>query len=356
MPAPWRQQISELWQLGNKRLSELFSLDIHNNNNVLALTISSDFIKLLKIKSLNGKYRVENFDIVPIPPGLVLKNEIKDPMGIANMINDLYSKHPTMSKNVAICIPRSMAIVKNITVDNRLTMDEIETRVWVEANRLFPKLIDDIYLDFAVMGPSSQDTAKQDVLLVACRKEFIHPYLEVMRLSGLSAKRIDVNYFALERALAVVAKQSPEVKTLALLNIGYTYIDLIVTHEGAATFTHEVSYDGNSLKLMGNHENSSNNTEQIELFKHSLGLQIKHAIQFFYSSRPTMRIESIILSGDCSVAIPDLANYIQLEVNKKMILADPFKDMELAPTIDKEKLKHYASSFMLCCGLTLQKL
>ncbi len=349
----WRQRFTELCHVGGQRLSELFSLDGKSNHgDLIGLTISAEYVKLLKIQSKNSHYTVENFNMTPVPAGLVIKNDIKDPAALANIVKDIYNQSQVTSKNVACCIARSLTIVKNITVDKRFTMDEIESRVWIEANRLFPKLIDDIYLDFAVTGPSSEDASKLDILLVACRKEVINPFLEVMYLSGLNTKIIDVNYFALERALHLVAKQTPELKTLALLNIGFFFIDLIVIHEGEPSFTHEVSYDSSGIKQMIAH-GTSNIADQTEMLKQNLGLLIKHIIQFFYSSRPNIRLQRIILSGDCAIALPELAGFIQSEVNKEVVLAHPFQDMEVAPIIDKEKLKSFSPALMLCCGLSI---
>ncbi|WP_172622865.1 type IV pilus biogenesis protein PilM [Aquicella siphonis] len=363
--------ISEWLLTGKQRFSELFAIQTQaaSHNNILGLVINPQYIKLLKIKSANEPQEVEYFKMISIPEGLVVHTEIKNSTALAEILRNVISESGLDTKDIALTIPRSSAIVKHITVDKRLHADEVESRVWVEANRLFPNLINDIYLDFAVIGPSSEDSSQNEVLIVACRKEQLKPYLEVMRMAGLTVKVVDINYYAFERAMSIVVKQVPKLKTIAMLNISYRLIDLLVMHEGKLIYTHEVGYDGLNLVKLARTEADFINPDRVpegesipeieqgsyEILKNVLGSHLKHAMQFFYSSKPNVRIDRIILAGDCASEIPGLPEYVYKEVGKTVTLADPFKNMRVGNNVDKNKLMHYAPSLMLCCGLALSR-
>jgi type IV pilus assembly protein PilM len=362
------RNLSEWWSLGKQRLSEMLSInEFAMSHDLVGMTINPQSIQLLKISSVNDQHEVEYFNVIKLPDGLMVNNEIKNCTAIADILKDSFNHSGLKTKNIALTIPRSSAIVKNITVDHRLQPDEIESKVWIEANRLFPNLIGDIYLDFSIMGPSPQDSSQVEVILVACRKDQVKPYLEIMRLAGLKARIVDINYYALERALTLVHQQFPQDKTIAMLNIGYRLIDLLIVHVDKLIYTHELSYDGRSLlqlvEKIDQHDKTQNEqssetldeTKTNEILKNTLGLHLKHAMQFFYSSRPNIRIEKIILSGDCSADIPGFDNFIQQEVGKEVVLANPFKAMKIKSSVDKSKLAHYAPSLMLCCGVALSK-
>jgi type IV pilus assembly protein PilM len=172
--------------------------------------------------------------------------------------------------------------------------------------------------------------------------------------------------------LNLVNKQSPELKTIALLNISFKLIDLLVVHEGSLVYTHELSYDGHSiLNYLGStqteeilsdlHQDVQNqlalsNNRLSEILKNTIGLHLKHAMQFFYSSKPNTRLDRIILSGDAAAAIPGLLNYVKQEVGKEAVLANPFKDMKVKANIEQKMLEQYAPAFMLCCGLSLTRM
>jgi type IV pilus assembly protein PilM len=314
---------------------------------VTGIDINSDFIKLLTIDQNTTPYRIENFSILPLPENVVVKNEIKDPQTIANLLKKSIYETGINTKTVALAVNRSAAIIKTLTVDKRLSLDEIESRIWVEANRLFPNLVADIYLDFAILD-SSIDPTQLEIILAACRKEQMRPYLEIMEHTDLTPKIIDINCYAFERALTRMIAPYPELKTVALLNIDFTLITLIVVQEKNLIYTHELSYDGHSHK-----KNDDNKRDGLLA---SIGLHLRHSMQFFYSSKPNTPIQKIVLTGDCAVHVPGMNNFIQQEINIEVISPDLFSDMTMNPNINQEKIKYHQSQLTLSCGLALSKL
>lgn len=370
-----KQKFTEWWDSGKLYINQFLAQNkLNDQTNMIGLVITPQHLKLLKINRIDNQYTVEYLKVVELPDGLVANTEIHNCAAVAGILKDIFDHSNLNSKNCVFAIPRSSAIVKTISLDGRLLPEEIESRVWLEANRLFPNLIGDIYLDFVVTGKSDQDSSQIEVLVVACRKEQLKSYLDVMRMSGLNAAVVDVNYYAYERALSLISKQNPELKTIALLNISFALIDLLVVSEGKLVYTHEVSYDGHSLfKLLQDlqakgHQGSGSaeakeistvvpGTDKInEILKSTIGLHLKHAMQFFYSSKPNTRLDRIILSGDTAAAIPEMLAFVHQELAKEVVLADPFKDMKIAANIDKDQLAHFAPALMLCCGLALTKL
>lgn len=369
-----KQQLMEWWKSINPYFSVLLRslTHSHEQEDLIGLVINPQYMKLLKIRRAHTQYEVENFDIIDLPSGLINDLEVKDAQAVAGILRQMIADSGLEAKDVVLSIPRSAAIVKTILVDSRLHADEIESRVWLEADRLFPSLINDIYLDFSVTGPAAQDVTQLEVLIVACRKDQLNPYLEVMQLAGLNTKVVDVNYYAYERALLQVIRHSPEMKTVALLNINFRLIDLLVISEGKLVYTHELSYDGHQLlKLRDSIEEimevQNNTTEQSQqpashhsamhdILKTSVGLHLKHALQFFYSSKPNTRVDRIILGGDVPATIPHLLDYVKQETGKDVVMADPFVDMKFEANVDQARLTQYAPGLMLCCGLALTKL
>ncbi len=216
-----------------------------NSKPLVAVDIGPESLRLLQLTSINSSYQVEHFHIAPISSGLIVKDEIKDFTGLGKIIAEACQAAKISSKDVAIAIPRAIGIIKNVTVDSRLSPNEIESRAWIEANRNFPDLVGDIFLDFVITGPASQDPSQLDLLLVACRKEQIKPYLEVVRQAGLNPKIVDVNCYALERALMLLEQSNSE--TVALLNLNINLSSFIVVHQQNLIHAHDQSYDGTRL-------------------------------------------------------------------------------------------------------------
>ena len=98
---------------------------------------------------------------------------------MSNVIKQLYQNLHTETKSVAIAIPRSSVIIKNTLISSRLSPTEVESRVWLEANQHFPELIGGLYLDYQILGPATDDPAQLELMMVACRKDQVDPFLEV---------------------------------------------------------------------------------------------------------------------------------------------------------------------------------
>ena len=341
MVLPWRKQ---------KTSEDFFGLDI-----------GSDFVKLTRIGGTSSSYEVKNFIIAPVPKGAIIKDEIKDYPALVAVLKKMLAETAITTKNVAIAIPRSLALIKNITVDARLNEREIESRAWIEANRYFPDLVGEIYLDFIKMGLSPDDPSHLELVLVACRKEHVKPYLEILNQVGLVPKIVDINCYALERVIPLLTSE-PSSQAIGLLNLDLGLSSFIVVQNNQMLYAHDHNFDAHQLVVQVQEFWKVNNTQAfaedpayIALLKANLTSHIRHTLHFFYSSRPTINIHQLILAGDCAT-IPDLADFIKQESNIETIIADPFRDMKLADTVATETLKTNAPAFTLSCGLALSAL
>jgi len=331
---------------------------------LVGLDIGSGFIKLLKVDFNKNHYRVENGGIVTLPAGAIIKEELKDVSAVSEALNKVFKNAGVKTKNVALAIPRSSAIIKTIMVDSRLNSADIESRAWVEANHHFPDLIGDIYLDFDIVGPNAEDPSQLDLLLVACRKDQVKPYLDVLQDNGLTVKVIDVNCYALERSLSFLLKKLPSLKTVALLNLDFSISSLIVSHEEQMIYAHDHSYEGFNFATQietylsdkkdkkGRLTVSLSDTAYSDILKAGMSAHLRHSMHFFYSSRPHIVIEKLFLSGDCA-SIPYLHAFIQKETGIETVVTDPLADLSIAPEADEEAIKKHSSTLMLSLGLAL---
>jgi type IV pilus assembly protein PilM len=339
----------------------------HLSDKLVGLDLGPESIKLLRINVTKTSCRVENFFIVQIPPGTT---KDKDLSGLVVILDNLFKRERIDTTQVALAIPRSAVIIKTTVIDSRFSSGEIESRIWIEANRHFPDLVGEIYLDYNLVGPNIDNPKQLDVALVACRKDQVKPYLELTRQANLTAKVVDVNCYALERALNVVLEGSPQTEIVALLNLDVALSSLIVVENHDLIFAHDQAYNGRRLRnevdeYLGNEarvptdstvqKGSLQDAVYLSLLKDNLSIHMRHSMHFFYSSRPSTVIDKIVLAGDLAT-LPNIAAFVQQEFSVPTMLANPFAKMEFAPAVDELELQRYAPALMLCCGLALSKL
>lgn len=224
-------------------------------------------------------------------------------------------------------------------------------------------MVGEIYLDFSIENQEDEKESELDVMLVACRKDQINPFLETFTESGLIPKVIDVNSYALERALLLLTEESKELNTVALLNIDNSLTTLLVLHNQKLIYAHDHNFDAARLISQTNEylqKNSQkvatiNDLEYFEIMKNNLTAHLRHTIHFFYSSRPAISIQKLFLSGDCA-RIPGLIEFAQQEIGIDTLLADPLQQMVIDPEMNKNEIQQSAPTMMLAIGLALSKL
>ncbi|MHB1948170.1 MAG: type IV pilus biogenesis protein PilM [Gammaproteobacteria bacterium] len=323
-------------------------------NEIIGLDIGSDFIKLLKINNKTSPKLVEKYAIAPLPSGAIIKSEIKEPNIVAQILKKTLEETRLKTEHIVLAITRSSTIIKNITIDSRLTPDELETRVYIEAKHQFPDLIGDSYLDYTIIGKSPKDEAQLEVILVACRKNVIDSYISLLNLAGVAPKAVDVNSFAFERALLEIANSAPECKTVALLNLDTSLSTLIVLHDKKLIYAHDESFDAHRLLTQLN-EAKNDVEKQQTILKENLSTHLRHAMNFFYSTRSHFNIEKLFVSGDCTKDF-NLSDFIHNETGLDTCIADPFSHMQISPEINATEFKKSQSELVLCAGLALYSL
>jgi type IV pilus assembly protein PilM len=341
-----------------QKLTSFLDVTQTGTSDIVGVDIGPERIKLLKICATTTPPQVINYASAPLPAGVIVKDEIKSPSVISTVLKDMLRQAGITPQFAAVAIPRTLAIIKNITVDKRFSSEDIESRAWIEATRLFPDLVGDIYLDFMITGPSLQDNDQLDLLLVACRKEHIKPYLDIVQQAGLIPKIVDVNCYALERALQLTQIDQPKLHTVALLNVNFTQSSLIVLHNQQLIHAHDQTFDGLRLLKQVNEFISADssgasiaNAGYHKILQENFLAHLRHAIHFFYSSRSNITVDEIILAGDCST-IPDFSTFIAKEIGIQTVLAQPFAHMNI-DSIAADEIAKDASTWMLCSGLAL---
>ncbi|MFB1011378.1 MAG: type IV pilus assembly protein PilM, partial [Thiopseudomonas sp.] len=253
-----------------------------------------------------------------------------------------------------------------------LNEEELETQLRLEADQYIPYPIDEVALDFEVLGPSS--TPDRDiVLLAACRKENVEIREAALALAGLKAKVVEVEAYALERAFSLVAEQlggRGEDLTVAVVDIGATTMTLSIMHKGETVYTREQMFGGKQLtdEIQRRYGLSYEEAglakkrgglpddyvqEVLEPFKETVAQQISRALQFFFASGQLTEVDYILLAGGSS-AISGLDTMVQRVIGTETVIANPFANMAVDSKVNVEALASDAPALMIACGLAMR--
>ena len=342
---------------------------------LLGLDISSSAVKLVELTA-NGKegYRVERYTIEVLPKDAVSDGNIANLEGVVDAVKRAWKRLGTSTRNVAMALPGSAVITKKIIVPSGLRDDQLEIQVESEANQYIPFAIDEVNLDFQVIGPAPSVPDELEVLIAASKKERVEDRVAVADAAGLVAVVVDVESLAALAAFELIERQLPDEgknQTLALVDAGSNVMSLTVLRNGQQVYAREQAFGGAQLtqdiarhygmtyeeaeaaKRAGSLPEGYE-AELLAPFMENLALEISRALQFFFTSTQYNQVDHIVLAGGCAV-IPGVDEVVATRTQVSTLIANPFANMVLSDRVRAKNLLADASSLMVACGLALRR-
>lgn len=209
----------------------------------IGLDIGSGYLKVVQLKDIKGGYELELFDILPLPPELIVDGSIIDSLRLVDSLKEFSRKAKVKTKDVAISMAgHSSVIIKRVSMPD-MSEEELSESIKFEAEQYIPFDIEDVNLDFQILGPK-EEPGQMDVILVAVKRDIINEYLSVVKEAGFNCQIVDVNSFALENIYEINYEIEPG-KNIALVNIGASTINMNILKGGISVFTRDSAVGSN---------------------------------------------------------------------------------------------------------------
>ena len=341
---------------------------------LLGVDISTTAVKLVELGRKGEQYRVEAFAVEPLPREGLQDDAALEPEVVGEAVKRALKRSGSRNKLAAVALPASFVITKVIPMPANFSEDEMEGQIQLEADQYIPYPLEEVSLDFQVLGPSEKSEEMVDVLLAASRSENVELRVASLDVAGLTTKVVDVETYAVENALAGIVARLPEGgagKLVALVDIGASTTTLQVVRDGMTVYTREESFGGNSLieDVMARYglsfEEAARARRQGELpddyqsellgpFKDRLAGTVYGALQAFYGNSEFNQVDHLLLSGGCA-SIEGIAEYVASRTALVGIqAANPFEGMELSSKVKEAQLMADAPALMIACGLAMR--
>jgi type IV pilus assembly protein PilM len=340
---------------------------------LVGIDISSSAVKVLELSKTGEHFRVERYAVEPLPQNAVVEHKITEVEPVANAVERAIKRSGTRCKHVAVAIPGAHVITKVIKMPAGMSDQERQSQVELEADHYIPYPLDEVNMDFQVLGPSENNPEEVNVIIAACRKEIVDDYLAVIQSPGLTPAVVDIETFAVENAYELIASHMPGggmEKTVAVLDVGATTSNINVMHNGRSVYTRDHAFGGRQLteeiqrryglsyeeaglakKQGGLPDNYQ--TDVLRPFMEAMCQEIMRALQFFYSSSPFNSVDQILLAGGCA-QIAGIDELVAARIGVPTMVSNPFASMSLASRIKPQLLSNDAPSLMVSCGLALR--
>lgn len=339
---------------------------------IVGLDISSTGVKLVELSRHGSDYQVESFAIKSLPVGSVVEKNINDIDTVSNIIKQTVTAARCRVKNAAVAVAGSSVITKVINMPAGLSDDELESQITIEADQYIPFPLDEVSIDFEVQGQAEGNSDQMQVLLAACRRENVELRSAVLEQAGLHPKVVDVEAYAVERALPLMIDdwEVDAEQLIAVIDIGATVTTLSILQDYQTIYTREQLFGGNHLTEEIQHRYGLSPAEAelaksqgglpddyvnevLEPFKDIVLQQITRSLQFFYSSSDYNQVDHIMLAGGVA-NIEGLGPLVQERLNILVTIANPFMNMSTSSKVNESDLAVAASSLMIAAGLAMR--
>lgn len=342
---------------------------------LIGVDISSAAIKLVELSDAGrGKRSIERYVIEPLSRDAVVDGNIAKVDEVVDALKQAWSQMGTRIRHIAMALPSSAVISKKLVLPAELSEDDMEIQVQAEANQVVPFSLDEVNLDFQVLGPAAGSTTDVDVLLAASRKEKIEDRVAIAEAAGLKVLVMDAEFNASQTAyegMMHILPDNARGQTVALIDIGATTMHILVFVDKVMVYAREQSFGGNQLtqEIQRRYGMSFEEAEKLKRkgdapdkygveilqpFTETLALEIGRALQMFVAATSFSRVDYIVLAGGSAV-LPGLDDAVASRTEASTLVANPFSGMVLSGNIASAKLIADAPALLVACGLAMRR-
>ena len=342
---------------------------------LIGLDVSASSVKLVELgQGRSGEWILERCAIEPLGAGWISEGNIENFEEVVDACRRVVRRSGTKAKNVAMALPSSLVITRKIILPAGLSEQEMEVQVESEANQYIPFSLDEVSLDFCVIGPSEHSPDDVEVLIAASRREKVEDRQGLAEAAGLVPVVMDVDGIAGRLAAERVIQMLPGAgleATVALFQVGGEQTSLQVLRDGEVLYEREQPFGGAQLthmivrqygftleeaeaKKRAGELPDDFGDEVLPSFVATLAQEVERSLKFFFTSTPHNRVDYILLAGGGS-GLHGLTEAVSELADVPCQVIDPFEGMKLARGVTEHRLRRESPSYLTACGLAMRR-
>lgn len=340
--------------------------------NLIGLDIGTSAVKLVELEEVKGAFKLKNFGIANLPRETIVNGVVINADPLVQAIRTLMTSLKITNRAAAISVTGHPVIIKKITLP-LMSEDALEPIIENEAEQYIPFDLEEVNIDFQILGVNDDSTDQMDVMLVAAKKAMIEEYGDALNSAGIHTRIIDIDVFALENMFAINYSWE-EHENIALVDIGASVTNINIIKNGASVFNRDVFLGGNQtteeiqkelsvsfeeaemLKVGEEIEGIDNELlgQTISKTSSSIAREIHRTLDFFTGSS-FAEIHRVFISGGAA-RIKGLKEMLEEKISGPVEFTDPFKSVACDnKTFDPEYLKEISLHAAVAVGLASRK-
>lgn len=343
---------------------------------LMGVDISATRVKLLELDSAGDEFRALAYASEPMPAGAIQEFQVLDAEVVARAVLRALERSGSRTRDAAIAVSGPSVISKTILMPASLDDAGLEQQIYFDAAHHIPHPVEEVNLDFQILGPDSNNARFNRVLLVACRRDNIEMRTAALEMAHMRVALVDVEEYALDNACTLLAGQVEGVSTadsIAVFDIGANGTRLTIQRDGRSLYTREIDFGGAALDtgLLERYEltgfealqtrlrtgaiGAPDLADDVHRFAERLAVHIDRTLTFYQSvaAGGDEAIDRVVLVGG-PTCYPGLQAALVELLPWPVSLGNPLEGMLASAAARRNHIDSDAPSLMIAAGLALR--
>ena len=306
-----------------------FSFSNKAGKGSVGLDIDGGF--LAAVEASDG--RIARAATADLPAGVINDGEVGDREALSTALGDFFKQHD-LPRTVRLGVSNQQIVVRQIELPRIEDRDERDAAVRFQAAEAIAMPLDEAVLDHQVTGyiTSADGVERMQVIVVAARRSMVSELTDAARAAGLKPEGIDLDAFALIRALGSTS-HSDDLARVHCHLAGVT--NLAIAVGSACLFTRALSAPWSS--------------DDVEATAATLADEVRLSIDYYMSQPEAREIGEVILSGPGSRHEP-LVAALEERMGRPTRVAEALPNLDATGTPADEDPQRYT----VAAGLAME--
>jgi type IV pilus assembly protein PilM len=331
----------------------------------------------------NGGAQVMQVAREDLERGVVVGGELRDPDTLAAALRTFFRKNKLSRQNVRLGISNNRIGVRMFEIGGIEDTKQLANAIRYRAQEVLPIPLEEAVLDYHILGQETdgEGNTKHRVLLVVAYRDLVDRYTAACKKAGIRLAGIDLEAFAILRALAPESEGAAEGGNSArvVVSVGHDRTTFAVSDGKACQFTRVLDWGGaalnagiaraldlapseaepikHSLSLADPSIPAGLSSEQAEKVReavlqalHTFARELVSSLQFYQSQPGSLGIGEIVLTGG-TAHLPGFAAELAKLIGVRVRVGDPLANVKIGKKVDREQP---LGSFAAAIGLGIE--
>ena len=333
---------------------------------LVGLKVGSSQIAAARIVN-NGSPQLVQIARDELDSGIVVGGELRETEELAAVLKRFFRKHKLPRQNVRLGISNNRIGVRAFEIAGVDDEKQLANAIKYRAQETLPIPVEEAVLDYQILGERTDEEGvlHRKVLLVVAYRDLIDRYAAACKKAGIRLAGIDLEAFAILRALAPPPGDEAAGSAIVVVNVGHDRTTFAVSDGKTCEFTRVLDWGGRSLD-MGiaraldlspseaapiklalsltepsipaglTSDQADRVREAVVREVHEFARELVSSLQFYQSQPGSLGIGEIVLTGG-TAQLPGLAAELSRLLGVRARVGDPLAHVKVGKKVDREQ-------------------